>query len=196
MQIGIIGLGSIGKAFARHVAKAGYEVIISNSRGPESLAEMAYELGSTVRAGTVEEAGESEVIFISLPWNSLEGILGRISWEGKTLIDPTNPILPGFKMADLAGKTSAEVAKAMAPGAAYVKAFNTLPEAVLAADPHEENGKRVIFYAGDSAAKVILKDILDRIGFAGVDVGDEVNGGKLMEFGVGSLIGLNLIKLS
>lgn len=50
-MIGIIGAGGIGQAFASHVARAGYEVIVSNSRGPDSLAKHVSELGPHARAG-------------------------------------------------------------------------------------------------------------------------------------------------
>ena len=196
MKIGIIGVGAIGKAFAKHVAKAGYDVVVSNSRGPESLAVIVQEIGSNIKAGTVEDAGEADVVFVSVPWPGLEDILKGISWENKTLIDPTNPFLPGFKLADLGGKSSAEVVKRMVPKANYVKAFNTLQAAILDSDPHEAGGKRVIFYAGDDAAKTNLQEILDRIGFAGIDVGDAAGGGRLLDMATGSLANLNVLKLS
>jgi 8-hydroxy-5-deazaflavin:NADPH oxidoreductase len=66
MNIGVIGAGGIGQAFAGHAAKAGYEVIISNSRGADSLASAAKRLGPNVKAGTREEAAQADVVFISV----------------------------------------------------------------------------------------------------------------------------------
>ena len=65
MNIGIIGAGGIGQAFAAHVAKAGYEVIVSNSRGPESLAGLVSQLGPRARAGTRQEAAQANVVVVT-----------------------------------------------------------------------------------------------------------------------------------
>ncbi|CAG4999196.1 hypothetical protein DYBT9275_02175 [Dyadobacter sp. CECT 9275] len=197
MKIGIIGAGGIGQAFAKHAALAGYEVIISNSRGPESLAEIVKSLGSNVTAVTIEEAADADVVFLSVPWLALEGIgAGRDSWAGKTVIDANNAFLPGFKVADLGGKMSSEVVAGWFPGAAVVKAFNTLAQPLLNSEPREAGGNRVIFYSGnDDAAKKLVAEIIEKIGFAGIDLGKLDEGGKLQAFPGGALSLLNLIKL-
>jgi len=196
-SIGIIGAGKIGQAFAGHVAKAGYETIISNSRGPETLGPVLAEIGNNAKAGTVAEAAAADVVFLSVPWNSLNEALAPITnWENRIVIDATNAILPGFVAADLDGKTSSEVVSSLVPGAKVVKAFNTLFAAVLANSPQEGNGKRVIFYSGnDAEAKKQVLKIIDTIGFGGVDLGNINEGGRLQQFPGGSLTGLNLIKL-
>jgi pyrroline-5-carboxylate reductase len=66
MTIGIIGAGGIGQAFAAHMAKAGNEVIVSNSRGPESLAEVVRQLGPRARAGTRQEAAQADVVVVAV----------------------------------------------------------------------------------------------------------------------------------
>lgn len=196
MKIGIIGAGAIGTAFAKQVAAAGYEVIISNSRSVESLAEKVKTIGGNIKAGTVETAATADVIFLALQWQHLQQVLENVSLEGKVVIDPTNPILPGFVLADLGEKTSSEVVSEWAKGAKLVKAFNTLQPSILAANPQVGSGNRVIFYSGNySDAKDILSVILNRIGFAGVDLGRLNEGGKLQQFPGGALPTLNLIKL-
>ncbi|MFD2571637.1 NADPH-dependent F420 reductase [Spirosoma soli] len=197
MKIGIIGAGGIGQAFASQVAKAGYEVIISNSREPSSLTEVVNRLGGNVTAGTVKQAAQADVIFLAIPWNSLNTVMTSVpSWEGKIIIDPTNPILPGFRLANLNGKTSSEVVADQAPGARVVKAFNTLTPHVLGAEPNQAGGKRVIFYSGnDTPANEIVGAIIERIGFAGVHLGRLAEGGKLQQFPGGPLPTLNLIRI-
>jgi predicted dinucleotide-binding enzyme len=196
MKIGIIGAGSIGMAFAKQVVKAGYEVILSNSRGPESLAGAVKQLGGNVKAGTVNEAAAADVVFVSLQWQHLKQIISGIKWNGQIIIDPTNPILPGFKLADLNGKTSSEVVASWAKGATIVKAFNTLTPPVLGSNPKEHGGSRVIFYSGnDESAKEVVAGILDRLGFAGIDLGRLDEGGKLQQFPGGSIPTLNLLKI-
>jgi len=198
MKIGIIGAGAIGQAFAKQAAKAGYEIIISNSRGPESLTAIVKTIGGNVKAGSVHDAAKAEVIFLAVPWKHLEqAVSGVSSWEGRIVIDPTNPIImPDFQLPDLGGKMSSEVVAELLPGAGLVKAFNTLTPEVLAADPHEAGGKRVIFFSGnDISAKTIVAAIIDKMGFAGIDLGNLHEGGKLQQFPGGPLPTLNLIRL-
>lgn len=198
MNIGIIGAGGIGQAFAGHAAKAGYEVIVSNSRGPESLADVVSKLGPRARAGTRQEAARADVVFIAVRWEQVRAALADLpSWGGRILIDATNPVLqPGFRLAELNGSTSSEIVASMVPGARVVKTANTLLRDVLAADPKEAGGRRVLFVSGDdAAAKAEVGGILEKAGFATIDLGGLASGGKLQQFPGGPLPTLNLIKL-
>ena len=103
---------------------------------------------------------------------------------------------PGFRLAELGGSTSSEIVASLAPGARVVKAGNTLLRAVLAADPREAGGRRVLFMSGDdAAAKDEVAGMLGKVGFATIDLGDLVSGGRLQQFPGGPLPTLNLIKL-
>lgn len=198
MRIGIIGSGGIGQAFAKQVLNAGYEVIISNSRGAHSLGEVVKQLGGNVHPGSVEEAAASEVIFLAVPWIHLPSVAKQITnWSGKIVIDPINPVVPpDYKMAELHGRASSEIVQEMLPGAKLVKAFNTFTPQLLEASPIEGNGHRVLFYCGDDvSAKAIVKSIIDKIGFAGVDTGTLKEGALLQQYPSGPLPGLNLISL-
>jgi len=198
MKIGIIGTGGIGQALASHIAKAGYEIIVSNSRGPESLAALVTKRGPGAQAGTRQEAAQADVVVLAVPWEHVRGALSDLpSWNGRILIDATNPIIePDFRMADLGGSTSSEIVASIAPGARVVKAANTLLRAVLAADPNEAGGHRVLFMSGDdAAAKAEVNDIFGKVGFATIDLGGLASGGRLQQFPGGSLPTLNLIKL-
>jgi predicted dinucleotide-binding enzyme len=198
MTIGIIGAGGIGQAFAAHMAKAGYEVIVSNSRGPESLAEVVRQLGPRVRAGTRQEAAQADVVVVAVPWPQVRAALSDLpAWNGRTLIDTTNPVVqPGFRLAGLNGSTSSEIVASLAPGARVVKVANTLLRAVLAADPNQAGGHRVLFMSGDdAAAKADVSGILEKVGFATIDLGGLASGGRLQQFPGGPLPTLNLIKL-
>lgn len=199
VKIGVIGTGAMGSAFARHAANAGYEVILSNSRGPESLSAMVNELGGETRAGSVRESALADVIFLAVPWKFLpEAVSVITSWKNRIVIDPSNPIImPGYQTADLGGKLSSEIVASLLPGARLVKAFNALPAAALEADPREAGGRRVIFYSGDDTeAKNIVGDIIDKMGFAGIDLGGLTAGGRLQHYPDGPLTALNLIRLA
>jgi predicted dinucleotide-binding enzyme len=69
MKIGIIGAGDIGQAFAGQAVKAGYDVIGSNSRGPESLTGVVHQLGPRAKAGTRLEAAQADMVVLAVPWS-------------------------------------------------------------------------------------------------------------------------------
>jgi predicted dinucleotide-binding enzyme len=198
MSVGIIGAGGIGLAIARRLAAVGIEAAISNSRGPESLAETARELGRGISAASAREAARADIVIVSVRWEHAEKVLAQLPpWDGRIVVDAMNPIVPpGFSMADLGGRLSSEVVADWVPGARLVKAFNTLPPAVLGADPRQGDGRRVIFMSGDdAAAKTDVGRLIDRMGFFPVDVGPLASGGRLQQFPGGPLPTLNLLKL-
>ena len=196
MKIGIIGAGAIGTALAKHIAGAGYEVVISNSRGADTLGEKIKEIGGNSIAGSVQEAAEAGVVFLAVRWEHVQEVLATISLEGKILVDVTNTSVPEFVAAAPGSKTSSEMVSQWAKGSKVVKAFNTLYAKILAENPQVNGGNRVIFYSGnDDDAKEVVLGIINRIGFAGVDLGSLHEGGKLQRFPGGPLPTLNLIKL-
>ena len=194
--IGILGAGSIGTTIAKHLTKAGYEVLISNSRGADSLKEKIKQIGGNIIAGSVQDAAKADVVFLAVRWENVQEVLSSILLTGKILIDVTNASLPEFVLAEPRSKTSSEVVSEWAKGAKVVKAFNTLYAQVLAENPQVGGGNRVIFYSGNNDdAKDVVLSIINRIGFAGIDLGHLHEGGKLQRFPGGSLSTLNLIKL-
>ncbi|MGH6639148.1 MAG: NADPH-dependent F420 reductase [Polaromonas sp.] len=198
-RIGIIGAGAIGQAMAKQLVRAGLSVTLSNSRGPASLAGIIEQLGPKARAGTVREAAAADIVFLSVNWEHLQPALADVpSWNGRIVIDATNPVIhPGFQLAELGGRNSSEVVTDLLPGARLVKAFNTLLAAVLASDPGQAGGKRVVFLSGDdAAAKSTVVQLIDRLGFASIDLGSLAVGGKLQQFPGGPLPAVNLIKLA
>jgi predicted dinucleotide-binding enzyme len=199
MKIGIIGTGGIGGAFASQAAKAGYEVIVSNSRGSESLAGFVAQLGGRARAGTRQEAAQADIVVVAVQWQQLRTAFeGLATWNGRILIDAMNPIeQPGFRIANLAGRTSSEIVASLAPGARVVKTANTLAPTLLGADPQVNGGRRVLFMSGDDAdAKQQVRAVLEAMRFAVIDLGALASGGKLHQFPGGPLPGLNLVMMS
>ena len=199
MTIGIIGSGAIGTAFARTLSRAGIEATISNSRGPDSLKELVRELGPSIKAGTREEAARADIVFVAVNWTKLKAAMADLAdWKGRIVIDANNPIeAPLFKPADLGGRVSSEVFADLVPGARVVKAFNHLRAELLVTDPSADGGRRVLFYSGnDTAAKMEIAALIERIGFAGIDLGSLEVGGKLAQFPGGPLPNQNLVKIS
>ena len=190
MKIGIIGAGNIGSNAARLFVNAGHEVVISNSRGPQTLEDLVEHLGDNATSGTVEMARDfGDIVFISIP-------LGRYAelpvdgWENKIVIDSNNyyPERDG-QIAELdEGKTtSSELLEQHLPGARIVKGFNTIWFEHLKTQgdtklPLEE--RRAIFIAGDdSGAKETVAKLIEEVGFAAVDTGFLHEGGKSQQPG-------------
>jgi predicted dinucleotide-binding enzyme len=196
MKIGTIGAGNIAQAFVRHAAKAGFEIVISSKSGPAALTELAATLGPGVRAGTVEEAVQANIVLLSVPWDAVADVLAHVpAWQNQVVVDTTNAIhFPDFTALDLGPKTSSEIVAEQAPGARVVKGFNAMGAAILALDPSEGVGKRVIFISGDdTSAKAEVLHLLDAMGFAGIDLGGLATGGRFQQF-PGPLSGTNLVQ--
>ncbi len=198
MSIGIIGAGNIGLAVAKTLSRAGIAATIANSRGPNSLKESVGALGPTIKAGTREQAASADIVLIAVNWSKLPAaVAGLPAWGGRIVIDANNPIeAPLFKPVDLHGRISSEVVADLVSGARLVKAFNHLRADVLASDPRADGGRRVLFYSGDdSAAKAEVGALIDRLGFAGIDLGLLAIGGKLAQFPGGPLPNQNLVRI-
>lgn len=197
-SFGIIGAGNIGQSIARHLARAGYPVSISNSRGVGSLTELVTKLGKGVKAAGAADAAKADIVILAIPWKDSPALSPLTDWNGKLVIDAMNHFVtyfPDFQLADLGDQTSSEVVQTYVPGARVVKAFNTLSSKILDNDPKEANGRRVLFVSGDDAeGKKEVMDMIKAIGFAPVDLGSLSAGGRLQQ-AKGSLAGLNLVQL-
>jgi hypothetical protein len=190
-SVGILGAVRLGQAMARTARRAGRDVVIANSRGPESLASVVSELGDGVSAGTAEQAALAGIVVIAVPWGSVPEAVQGIDWEGKAVIDATND----WAADDLNGRTSSELVADLVAGARVVKAANTLGAEVLGSDPQEAGGRRVIFVSGDDAdAKADVVALFEDAGFAAIDLGDLATGGAMQQIHH-PLAGVNLIRL-
>jgi predicted dinucleotide-binding enzyme len=194
--IGIIGAGNIGKTVAVHLLKSNYSVMISNSKDPESLKETVTQLGNGVKAVTIAEAAEADIIFLALPWSQVKTLTQITDWNNRIVIDATNHfITPDYQVEDLGDRASSEIVQNYLPGALIVKSFNTLYFKTLQADPKVANGNRVLFISGDDKeAKFQVSEMIKAIGFAPVDLGSLSVGSKFQQ-AKGALSTLNFIKL-
>jgi 8-hydroxy-5-deazaflavin:NADPH oxidoreductase len=191
-RVGIIGAGRIGQAMARIALRAGRQVVISNSRGPQSLTSVIEALGDGVSAGSVRDAAASDIVVVAVMWPQVPQAVEGLDWGGRIVVDPTNDFDPG----DLDGRTSSEVVADLVAPARVVKAANTLGAAILASDPHQAGGQRVIFLSGDDAeAKSEVVALFEDAGFFALDLGGLREGGRMQQVGA-PLAGKNLIRLS
>ncbi|ABE44845.1 NADPH-dependent F420 reductase [Polaromonas sp. JS666] len=197
--IGIIGAGAIGSAFAKALARQGIHATLSNSRGPDSLKDIVRELGPTIHAGTVKEAASKDIVLVAVNWGRLPAALaGLPNFGGRVVIDANNAVeIPSLTPVDLNGRVSSEVFAELVPGARVVKAFNHLVAQLLATDPADQGGKRVLFFSGDDVkAKATVAALISLLGFSGIDLGSLAVGGRLAQFPGGPLPILNLVHFS
>ena len=188
MKFGFIGAGNVAQTYAKHFVRHGHEVVLSNSKGPDSLAELVRSIGPNAKAGTVKEAAKQDIVILAVRWEQAEQALAEVSdWNGRILVDATNRPLEE----DTKGKTASEVIASYASGARVVKALNTLVVNWIQ-DYSDKKPKLVLFLSGDDTdAKRKLARSLEETGFVPVDLGGLIDGGKLQQFG-GPLNALHL----
>ena len=180
--IGFIGSGNIGGTLATLFAEQGYDVVISNSRGPETLADLVSEIGGSARAATAEEAAEAgEVVVVSVPFLAVDQV-PVAPLAGKVVIDTNNYYFErDGHVAEIDDEktTPSEVLQAHLPESHVVKLFNAIQSGHLATQgvPAGTSGRRALPLAGDdAAAKATVAALTDEIGYDVVDAGPLAEG--------------------
>jgi len=195
MKIGMLGAGDIARSVAKYALEQGHEVLLCNHSGPAKLAEVVAALGPGAAGVSRAEAAAAEIVLLAVPWESIrEALAGLPRWEGRILIDATNPFLNPQHLNvldDLRGRLSSEIVADLAPGARLVKAFNTMFGSKLAEGPRPRAGtRRVLFVSGDDeAAKTTVIKLIESFGFATVDLGDLKVGGRMQQAKTAPLAG-------
>lgn len=175
MKIGIIGAGFIGRTVASLAVKQDHEVMLSNSRGPETLYSTVTAIGC--KAGTVEEAAEfGDIVVVAIPLKNYQSVPSK-PLSGKIVVDSNNyyPERDGH-IPDLDSKktTTSELLAKHLSDSKVVKAFNAILVEDLEKDgrPSGSHDRRALPIAGDDTdAKKLVIDILEQFGFDVVDVG-------------------------
>jgi 8-hydroxy-5-deazaflavin:NADPH oxidoreductase len=175
--IGLIGAGHIGGQLARLAVQHGYDVIVSNSRGPETLKDLVRELGPRARAGTVAQAAESgDIVVVTIPLKSI-GDVPAAPLAGKVVIDTNNyyPQRDGhIPELDREQTTTAELLQRHLPSSKVVKAFNHIyaGELTTHGQPAGTPNRRALAIAGnDAEARTVVAQLIDQFGFDVVDMG-------------------------
>ncbi|WP_034263857.1 NADPH-dependent F420 reductase [Actinospica robiniae] len=187
MRIGIIGAGLIGTTAAELFARAGHQVSISNSRGPESLADEVSRIGHGVRAASVAQAAaDAEVVLLAIPLGAYKSLPAE-ALSGRIVIDAMNRDPRQDPDLGLAGRGSSELVADHLSGARLVKAFNTLQYQVLATAgrPGSEPAERLgLPLAGDDPeARSVVAGLIEELGFTPVDLGRLTAGNGRRQFG-------------
>jgi predicted dinucleotide-binding enzyme len=173
MQITIIGTGNMARGIATRALAGGHTVTLLGTTADNAQA-LAAELSGDVRAGTVGDPLESDVVVLAVWYQVLDDVLGRYGdqLDGKVVIDITNPVDPQtFQPLNVeAGSAAQEIAQ-KAPGARVAKAFNTtfagtLVEGQVAGQPLD-----VFVASDDDGAKAVLRELAKDSGLRAVDAG-------------------------
>lgn len=180
--IGFIGSGNIGSTVARLAVDAGYDVVLSNSRGPETLSELVADLGEHASAATAAEAAAAgDLVVVTVPFKAYQQVPVE-PLEGKVVIDTNNyyPQRDGHVVElDEETTTSAELLQAHLPASHVVKCFNNIYFKHLATlnRPAGSRDRSALAIAGDDdAAKKTVTNLLDTLGYDAYDVGPLAEG--------------------
>jgi predicted dinucleotide-binding enzyme len=175
--IGLIGAGQIGGQVARAAIASGYDVVISNSRGPETLTDLVSELGPRARAATTEEAAAAgDLVVVAIPLKAIgdvpvEPLVGKVVIDANNYYSRRDGTIPAL---DDDSQTSSELLQSRLRGAHVVKAFNHIYAQQITNDatPPGTRNRRALVVAGDDpAAKAQVAELIDGFGFDVVDVG-------------------------
>ena len=193
MKIGFIGAGNVTATIGRHFLSAGRTIVVSNSRGPETLRQFVAELGPDAAAGTKQQAADCGIVILATRWVSVPEALKGVDWRGRILVDATNahmafnadPSLAGVarSRAALKTRTSSEIVAEMAHGARLVKSISNMPmEWIHDFSPNKP--RTVIFTSGDDIeAKQSVIELINSTGLVAIDLGSLRTGGAMQELG-------------
>jgi predicted dinucleotide-binding enzyme len=179
MRYAIVGFGAVGQALAHAFARKNIEVAVASRRPPEALALQSRAIGPAVVAKSLRDALDADTIFLAVPFGEHRAVAKALpSWKGKTIIDAMNAFPVPEEVGGL--PSSAFVAKSFT-GAKFVKGFNHLIAATLAADPIIEGGHRVVFLSSDDEDAIVpVAALAKQLGFAPIKLGKLNEGGWLV----------------
>jgi hypothetical protein len=179
--IGIIGAGHIGSQLARAFTGIGYDVVIANSRGPETLQDLVAEVGPKLRAATAAEAAEAaDIAVVTVPLKAI-GDVPVEPLAGKVVLDTNNYYFERdghIEALDRGETTTSQLLQDHLPTSKVVKAFNNIYSAQITTDgsPAGTPNRRALGTASDFPEAIeVITDLYDKLGF------DTVNAGPLNE---------------
>ncbi len=201
MKIGFIGAGNVTRTFGHHLINAGHTIVVSNSRGPETLADFVADLGPGAAAGTKLQAAECDIVILATNWVKVPEALKGIDWRGRILIDATNAhmdpkpdiSLEGVTRSRAAlkskGRASSELVAEMAVGARIVKSISNMPMAWI--QDFSPNKPRTVIFASsdDTEAKQLVIELINSTGLVAIDLGPLATGDVMHDVG-GPLSGI------
>ncbi len=172
MNIAILGAGNVGIGLASAAVKAGHEVVVS-ARSATSAHEAAAASGARAAESNAEAVSTADVVVLAVPHGVVATLVDQLgdALSGKVVVDATNPLNDTFSDLTTSGVSAAEQLQQQLPGAAVVKALNTVFASRYSA-PIEDGAPLDAFLAADDdQAKTIVGQLVQSLGFRPVDVG-------------------------
>ncbi len=183
--IGLIGAGHIGSQVARLAVANGYDVVVSNSRGPETLSALVSELGPRARAGSALDAAKTgDIVVVTVPLKNyravpVEPLVGKIVIDTNNYYPQRDGHIPEL---DDESTTTSELLQQHLPTSKVVKGFDHIYAAELTThgQPAGSKNRRALVIAGDDKeAKATVTHLLDQFGFDTVDAGPLSEGWRI-----------------
>ena len=176
MNITFIGAGAVGGALAERLAEAGHQVVFAENKEGSSTLAAALQRSSRLSAAPIDEALRgAELVFLATPFGATTSVLGprAESFEGKILVDCTNPVGPGLSHGLKSERSGSELLQSLVPRARVVKAFTIYGfENLERPEFPAANMKPAMFFCGDdAAAKARVAPLITDCGFEPLDVG-------------------------
>ncbi|MDR3516647.1 MAG: NAD(P)-binding domain-containing protein [Azospirillaceae bacterium] len=185
--LGFLGAGRLAQMLAPKAAKAGWKVILSNSRSPDTLVDLVQSIEGDASAATpADMIDKADIVILAIRWPQITAATSGLPWNGKIVIDATNNRL-GPKpedFIDIGNVLSSDVVAGHVPGARLVKAFNHEPIPVFAQALPPQGDAKVLFLAGsDAGANARVAGLMRDLGAEPIDLGPIDQGGKLIAMG-------------
>lgn len=184
MKIAVLGAGNVGGTLAAALAKKNYEIVLGvRDPAASKYKDLAEKIGHGARVDSVRAAAQAaDAILLATPWRATQAVLEQVAGtlDGKILMDCTNPIDPGFRLALGHSTSGGEMVAAWAKGAHVFKVFNTTGYKIME-DPVVDGRRALMLVCGDDAAhKVGVLQIARDVGFEAQDVG-KLENARLLE---------------
>jgi hypothetical protein len=174
MKIAFIGIGNVGFAIANNLQKKGHEIFVGHNNSGSKSVKIALDKNPLFHLTNTQDAvNKSDLVFLATPYLENESVLKGISFNGKTLVDCTNPIGPGIVHRLKSVKSGAEQVQELAADASVVKAFSIYGFENFADNSFPAyNVKPVMLIAGnDNKSKAEVSGLLNELGFSPKDTG-------------------------
>lgn len=184
MRIAILGAGNVGGTLAAALSRKGHAVTLG-VRDPTAsrYKDLVESIGHATQARGIREAAASaEVIVLATPWSATQAVLEQSAGvlQGKIVVDATNPITPGFKLALGHTTSGGEMVAAWAKGAFVYKTFNITGYNIME-DPVVDGRQAMMLVAGDNDEhKVKVLQLVRDVGFEAFDFG-KLENARLLE---------------
>jgi len=174
MKIAFIGIGNVGFAIANNLQKLGHQIIVAHDNANSESVKKALKENPFFTFKNLQDAvNESEIVFLATPFQVIETVLKNIKFNGKPLVDCTNPVGAGISHGLNSLKSGAELVQQFAVDAKVVKAFNIYGfENFIDNSFPEYNVKPVMLLCGDyDDAKKQVSKLIEELGYYAKDTG-------------------------